>query len=216
MIEYFSAYAQDGGNATLALMGAKLMPLPEEPFIRFAGRLSEQERLEALEAATVVIVPSPFESLSLLALEAFAVGTPILANARAAVVVDHCRQSNAGLYYADREEFVEFLKLLMVDDRLRAVMGRNGTEYVRRQYGWDTIMSKYEQLIATIRRSTTPGAARCGRGVAVGRARREVLRQSRVGRSAEAASARNRRGGASQANPLAHADPPSPARGAGG
>ena len=33
---------------------------------------------------------------------------------------------------------------------------------------------------------------------------------------AEAASARNRRGGASQANPLAHADPPSPARGAGG
>ena len=65
-------------------------------------------------------------------------------------------------------------------------------------------------------RSTTPCAARCGRGVAVGRARREVLRQSRVGRSAEAASARNRRGGASQANPLAHADPPSPARGAGG
>ena len=65
-------------------------------------------------------------------------------------------------------------------------------------------------------RSTTPGAARCGRGVAVGRARREVLRQSRVGRSAEAASARNRRGGASQANPLAHADPPRPAHGAGG
>ena len=46
-------------------------------------------------------------------------------------------------------------------------------------------------------------AARCGRGVAVGRARREVLRQSLVARrSAEAASARNRRGGASQANPL--------------
>ena len=42
-----------------------------------------------------------------------------------------------------------------------------------------------------------------------GRTRREVLRQSRVGRSAEAASAR--KGGASQANPLAHADPPRPA-----
>ena len=63
---------------------------------------------------------------------------------------------------------------------------------------------------------TTPGAARCGRGVAVGRTRREVLRQSRVGRSAEAAAARNRRGGAPQANPLAPADPPRPAHGAGG
>ena len=73
-------------------MGVKLMPLPEEPFIRFAGRLSDQERLQALEAATVVVVPSPYESLSLLALESFAVGTPVLANARSEVLVDHCQQ----------------------------------------------------------------------------------------------------------------------------
>ena len=77
-------------------MGVKLMPLPEEPFIRFAGRLSDQERVDALEAATVVIVPSPYESLSLLALEAFAVGTPVLANGRSDVVVDHCRRSTPG------------------------------------------------------------------------------------------------------------------------
>ena len=106
LIEYFSSYVQDGGDASLVLMGVKLMPLPEEPFIRFAGLLSDQERLQALEAATVVVVPSPYESLSLLALEAFAVGTPILANARSEVLVDHCQQSNAGLYYADRDEFV--------------------------------------------------------------------------------------------------------------
>jgi len=96
LIEYFSAYVQDGGDASLVLMGVKLMPLPEEPFIRFAGRLSDQERLHALEAATVVVVPSPYESLSLLALESFAVGTPVLANARSDVLVDHCQKSNAG------------------------------------------------------------------------------------------------------------------------
>ena len=65
------------------LMGVKLMPLPDDPRVRFAGLLPDQERLHALQAATVVVVPSPYESLSLLALEAFAVGTPILANARA-------------------------------------------------------------------------------------------------------------------------------------
>ena len=115
LIEYFSTYVQEGGDASLVLMGVKLMPLPEEPFIRFAGRLSDEERLQALEAATVVVVPSPYESLSLLALESFAVGTPILANARSEVLVDHCHHSNAGLYYADRDEFVECLKLLMAD-----------------------------------------------------------------------------------------------------
>src|SRR5262245_54686771 len=120
LIEYFSSYVSDGGHATLVLMGVKLMPIPEERFIRFAGMLSESERFDALEAATVVSCPSPYESLSLLALEAFAVGTPILANGRSDVLVDHCVQSNAGLYYCDRDEFVECLKMLVADDRLRA------------------------------------------------------------------------------------------------
>lgn len=150
LIEYFSSYVEEGGDASLVLMGVKLMPLPEEPFIRFAGRLSDQERLQALEAATVVTVPSPYESLSLLALEAFAVGTPILANARSDVLVDHCQRSNAGLYYADRDEFVECLRLLVADHRLRAAMGRNGRAYVRKNYRWDVILSKYARMFASI------------------------------------------------------------------
>jgi glycosyltransferase involved in cell wall biosynthesis len=151
LIEYFSSYVQDGGDASLVLMGVKLMPLPEEPFLHFAGRLPDNERLQALEAATVVIVPSPYESLSLLALEAFAVGTPVLVNARSEVLVDHCQKSNAGLYYADRDEFVEGLKLLVADHRLRAAMGRNGRAYVRRSYRWDVIISKYERMFAKLR-----------------------------------------------------------------
>jgi len=151
LIEYFSAYVKDGGEGTLALMGVKLMSLPEEPFIRFAGLLSDRERMQALEAATVVVVPSPFESLSLLALEAFAVGTPVLVNARSDVLVEHCLRSNAGLFYADGDEFVECLKLLVSDARLRAAMGRNGRDYVRRNYRWDVVLGKYERTFAKIK-----------------------------------------------------------------
>ena len=151
LIEYFSAYVRDGGDATLALMGAKLMALPEEPFIRFAGLLSEGERVQALEAATVVVCPSPYESLSLLALEALAAGTPVLANARSAVLVEHCLRSNGGLFYADREEFVECLKLLVADARLRETLGRNGRDYVRRNYRWDVVLGKYDRIFAKIR-----------------------------------------------------------------
>jgi len=155
LIEYFCSYVKDGGDASLVLMGVKLMPLPEEPFIRFAGRLSDQERLQALEAATVVVVPSPYESLSLLALESFAVGTPILANARSEVLVDHCQKSNAGLYYADRDEFIESLKLLVADHRLRAALGRNGRAYVRKNYRWDVILSKYERMFTRLKGEAT-------------------------------------------------------------
>jgi glycosyltransferase involved in cell wall biosynthesis len=151
LIEYFSSYVKEGGEAALALMGVKLMALPEEPFIRFAGLLSDRERLQALEAATVVVCPSPYESLSLLALEAMSVGTPILANARSAVLVEHCTRSNGGLYYADRDEFVECLKLLVGDERLCAAMGQSGREYIRRNFRWDVVLGKYERMFAKIR-----------------------------------------------------------------
>ncbi|MGE0448895.1 MAG: glycosyltransferase [Vicinamibacterales bacterium] len=151
LIEYFNTYVKAGGEASLALMGVKLMPLPEDPSVRFAGLLSESERVQALEAATVVICPSPYESLSLLALEALAVGTPVLVNARSEVLVEHCTKSNAGLWYASRDEFVECLKLLMADGPLRAALGRNGRDYVRRNYRWDVVLGKYERIFTRLR-----------------------------------------------------------------
>jgi len=151
LIQYFSEYVKEGGDATLALMGVKLMPLPEEAFVRFAGLLSERERLQALEAATVVVCPSPYESLSLLALEALSAGTPVLANARSPVLVEHCVRSNGGLYYAGRDEFVECLKLLIADGALRAALGRSGREYIRRHYRWDVVVGNYERIFAKVR-----------------------------------------------------------------
>ena len=151
LLEYFNSYVKEGGEATLALMGAKLMSLPEDPSVRFAGMLSEIERVQALEAATIVVCPSPYESLSLLALEALAVGTPILVNARSAVLVEHCVRSNGGLWYADRDEFVECMKLLVSDARLRANLGRNGRDYVRKNYRWELVLGKYERIFTRVR-----------------------------------------------------------------
>jgi glycosyltransferase involved in cell wall biosynthesis len=148
LLEYFTSYKEHGGEASLVLMGVKLMQLPEVPWVKFAGLLSERERLQALEAATVVVVPSPYESLSLLALESMAVGTPVLCNGRSEVLVEHCRQSNAGLYYQNRDEFIECTMLLLGDERLRRAMGRNGKDYVKRNYRWDVILAKYDRLIA--------------------------------------------------------------------
>ena len=160
LLHYFSEYLGEGAGAaeaTLVLMGAKMMSLPEDPAVRFAGMLSEREKFQALEAATVVVCPSPYESLSILALEAMAVGTPVLGNARSAVVVEHCVRSNAGLYYADRDEFVESLTLLMNDERLRAALGRNGRDYVRKNYRWDVVLGKYERIFAKIKNARGSG-----------------------------------------------------------
>jgi glycosyltransferase involved in cell wall biosynthesis len=152
LLEYFSGYIEQGGDATLALVGVKLMSLPEDSHIRFAGLLmSDRERLQSLEAATVVACPSSHDGLSLDALEALSVGTPILANARNPVLVEHCVSSNGGLYYTDRDEFIACLKLLMGDAGVRASLGRGGREYVRRNYRWETVLGKYERVLAKVR-----------------------------------------------------------------
>ena len=163
LLDYFNSYAESDGDASLVLMGLTLMPIPDAPHVRFAGMLSEAERFEALEAATVVVVPSPHESLSLLALEAFSVGTPVLANARSDVLTDHCQRSNGGLYYGDRDEFRECLRLLIHDAPLRAAMGRQGRNYVRANYRWDVIMGKYDQLISRLPRPRPAGRSQQSR-----------------------------------------------------
>ena len=135
-------------------MGLKLMPLPEEPFINFAGMLSEQERLQALEAATVVVCPSPYESLSLIALEALAVGTPLLCNARSDVLVDHCLRSNGGLFYRDRDEFVECMKLSWSTIDSEPRWGDRAASTCDRNYRWDVVLGKLDRMIAKLDRDS--------------------------------------------------------------
>ncbi len=87
-------------------------------------------------------------------LESFAVGTPVLANARNAAAVEHCRQANGGLYSTNREEFVEALRLLMADTRLREKLGENGRQYIRQHHRWDAVLGRFERLMMRIKRPT--------------------------------------------------------------
>jgi len=154
LLEYFQHYLREGGDGRLVLMGSKLMPLIDDAGVRFAGNLADEERLHSLQAATVVVIPSPDDSQLLLALEALSVGTPVLVNARATATVQHCRRSQAGLFYGDRWEFAEALKLLVRDTGLRSALGRNGRAYVSQHYRWTTVLSKYERLFDQLRGSS--------------------------------------------------------------
>ena len=151
MLEYFSTFAETDGTTELALMGVKMMKVPEEPYIRLAGVLPERERMIAYEAADVTIAPSADDLLAQPLLESLAVGTPVLASARNAAAVEHCRRANAGLYYTNREEFVEALRLLMTNNRLRTRLGENGRSYIRQHFRWDAVLGRFDRLVARAR-----------------------------------------------------------------
>jgi glycosyltransferase involved in cell wall biosynthesis len=118
-----------------------------------AGVLPDRERMTAYEAADVTLAPAADDLLSQSLLESLAVGTPVLASARNEAAVEHCRRSNGGLYYGTRDEFVEALRLMMTNTRLREKLGESGRQYIRQHHRWDAVIGRFERLISRIRRS---------------------------------------------------------------
>lgn len=151
MLEYFDTFAASDGDTTLALMGVKMIKVPDEPYIRLAGVLPERQRMIAYEAADVTIAPCTDDLVSQPLLESLAVGTPVLASTSNGAAVEHCRRANGGLFYANREEFVEALRLLMTNDRLRTRLGENGRTYVRQNFRWEAVLGRFDRLVSRAR-----------------------------------------------------------------
>jgi glycosyltransferase involved in cell wall biosynthesis len=153
MLSFFEAYrGEHRGGVDLLLIGTLAMSALRVPGARYLGYLGEDEKFAAMAGARAVVCPSPYESLSIVLLEGLALGTPALANARSAVLEDHCRRSNAGLWYDDAAEFGEALDLLATEDGLRAALGAHGRAYVSANYGWDTVIAKYASLVEMVAR----------------------------------------------------------------
>jgi hypothetical protein len=88
----------------------------------------------------------------MVALEAWALGRPVLANAHCDVLKGQCLRSNAGLYYESYEEFVEALYSLESNGPLNARLGRNGREFYKRNYAWPVIDRKYFDMFERLSR----------------------------------------------------------------
>ena len=152
LFEHFRRYAATFPNGLdLVLIGSAIIPVPDHPRIHHLGFLDDRDKFDALTAADLLIMPSYFESLSMVALEAWAMGKPVLANGRCDVLKGQCIRSGAGLYYERYEEFVETLYSLESNGPLHARLGHNGREYFRRHYAWPVIERKYLDMFERLR-----------------------------------------------------------------
>ena len=152
LFDYFQRYAQTAPELTLVLIGKPVMDLPVHPNIRHLGFVTDQEKFDAIAAADALVIPSYYESLSMVTLEAWALGRPVLANARCDVLCGQCVRSNAGLYYENYEEFAATLETLRLDATLRQQLGRNGERYFKTHYSWPVIESKYLDMLERLDR----------------------------------------------------------------
>jgi glycosyltransferase involved in cell wall biosynthesis len=159
LFDFFQGYSRDGfGRLSLVMIGNSLLPIPSHPRIRHLGFLDDTDKFDAMAAADLLIMPSYFESLSMVALEAWALGRPVLANAKCDVLKGQCIRSNAGLYYESAAEFSETLHAIEQNRWLSASLGRNGRQFFRDHYDWPVIERKYLEMFTRL--SKEPAASR--------------------------------------------------------
>ena len=153
LFEHFLCYTRATPEPLdLVLVGNSILTIPKHPRIRHLGFLSDEQKFDAMAAAEALIMPSYFESLSMVALEAWALGKPVLANGRCDVLKGQCIRSNAGLYYESLPEFIEALRAIVSSPSLTRALGQNGRSYFRTHYAWPVIERKYLETLATLAR----------------------------------------------------------------
>jgi glycosyltransferase involved in cell wall biosynthesis len=127
------------------------MTIPAHPRIRALGYVSEDVRRALLTQAHLLVVPSLYESLSIVLLEAWNHGVPALVHGGCKVLVGQVRRSDGGLFYRSQAEFSEALAYLVAHRDVRDALGRQGLAYLEREYRWPTVTARVEALLADVR-----------------------------------------------------------------
>lgn len=149
LLELFLALrARESGARKLVLLGPVVMEVPPHPDVVVLGETDEATKWNALAAAELLVVPSRYESLSIVALEAWSVGTPVLVNGLTPPLVGLVRRANGGLWYTGGAEF-EYLVTSGLAGKARQ-LGEQGRAYVRAAFTWDGVVRSYEQALEPV------------------------------------------------------------------
>ena len=153
LFEHFMAYlsSHPDRNLKLLLLGKPVMPIPEHPAIVHAGFVPESTKLKAIAESHAVVIPSPFESLSMVALEAWTLGKPVLVNGDCDVLRGQCRRSQGGLWYTSHAEFEACLDRLLHDRNLRTALGNQGRRWTLTEHSWQRVNDCYDRFIESTR-----------------------------------------------------------------
>ena len=155
LLEYFQEYAARHDDGVLVLAGPAKMEIPDHPRIRALGYVPDDLRDALLASARALVVPSPYESLSIVLLEAWNRGVPALVNGRCRVLQGQVRRANGGLYYRSSRDFAEALTFLLSHPPQRDLLGSQGRAYVDREYRWETVTARVEDLLAAVMAKAT-------------------------------------------------------------
>ncbi len=120
--------------------------------VTFIGKRDQDTLQYYYSAAEIVVVPSHYESFGMVALEAMACGTPVVASETGGLIF-LVRDGETGFHVpaGDAGALADRLQTLIEDEVLRVRLGRQAADYAK-AYDWsvaaDHIITLYNSVLA--------------------------------------------------------------------
>ncbi|MBR4628443.1 MAG: glycosyltransferase family 4 protein [Ruminococcus sp.] len=151
LVRYFREYLlRHDTPLRLVLIGGGDIDLPPELVssgrITDLGFVDKQDKFNALAAAELLCQPSLNESFSLVIMESWLCGRPVLVHAECPVTKGFVTECSGGLYFGDYFEFEGCVDYILRERDTAAAMGENGRNYVTGHFDWSAMVNKYTEF----------------------------------------------------------------------
>lgn len=148
LFSYFIKYKEENkSDLKLVLMGSEFIKVPKHRDIISLGFVSEEEKYSVISGAKALVLPSKYESLSIVLLEALKLKVPVLVNGFCDVLRGQISRSGGGYIYNNYDEFKNRLQELTTNENINKELGESGYKFVNDNYDWDFIIKKLENII---------------------------------------------------------------------
>ncbi|CAI8710527.1 glycosyltransferase family 4 protein [Chryseobacterium sp. IT-36CA2] len=156
MIEYFKDFKKthpEYRDIKLVLVGKNSLDekIIQGDDIILTGFVDHKLKNALLVNASALIMPSFYESLSLITLEAMLLKIPIIVNKNCEVLYSHVEKSETGKSFTKSTEFSQALVFYLQQTQKELVLeGNKATNYVLKNYSWDVIINKFNSAIKSL------------------------------------------------------------------
>jgi D-inositol-3-phosphate glycosyltransferase len=148
-------------NAELARLQQLRAELGIEDLVTFQGAQDQDSLVYYYSAAEMVVMPSHYESFGMVALEAMACGTPVVAS-KVGGLAFSVQDGETGFLVpgGDPTALATRIQQLLTDDQLRQRLGQQAAHWARR-YSWPTVAKQVLEVYEAVRPQPKLAARAC-------------------------------------------------------
>lgn len=150
LCEWFAEYARQSDTTTKLVFigGGDQHLLPRSDYFLDLGFVPEATKRHVIRGSQGLISLSRNESFSIVIMEAWLLGVPVIVSADCAVTKAHVRRCDGGLYVESSEEFSATLNYLEQHEPVRTQLAANGRKYVSQNFSFDVVLARYLQTFS--------------------------------------------------------------------